>query len=288
MKDKNIKFLYQENGNVKVMEDKFDVESNLKPGFYRATGARTMFGDIFNITTDETVKIPKGSEVTVSDNLPIAEILKYFSEESKNIHDELNMKLKMGVLLHGKQGTGKTTMCYALAQTLIESHQAVVFTVTNFDGISLLAEFINRVNPKLEKPLFSIIIMDECEDIMDRREGEMKTLLDSSTSPENCLLFFTTNYIDEVPKAIKDRPSRIKYCLEIKGIEDEVQIYSLLKGINDNLSEGYRLDTQTLKTITPGLIGSTIDEIKHKFLDEAYKFLMDSRVYAQTIQEQLV
>src|SRR6185312_15725123 len=111
--------------------------------------------------------------------------------------------------------------------------------------------------------------MDECDYIMQTQESNMKSVLDSNNSLDNCLLMFTTNYINKIPDAIKERPSRIKECIEFSSEDDEVRVYNILKRLNDSLSDEMRIPKDKIYSIVSHHKESTIDDIKHAFIDLA-------------------
>ena len=101
----------------------------------------------------------------------------------------------------------------------------------------------------------------------------MKTMLDNHKSAEKVMTFFTTNYIQDIPAAIIERKSRIKFHYVINGITDEVLLYELLVDMNTAISKEERKLTDTeLKQVVKDLIGDgkkgpTLDEVKHAYQD---------------------
>jgi hypothetical protein len=73
----------------------------------------------------------------------------------------------------------------------------------------------------------------------------------------------TTNYIDKIPQTIKDRPSRIKYAIEVEGIQDELLIAKFLKQSFDKID----MEVDFSKDISK-MKGNTIDELKQYVLDK--------------------
>jgi hypothetical protein len=74
---------------------------------------------------------------------------------------------------------------------------------------------------------------------------------------------FTTNYIDKIPKSIKDRPSRFKYQFNIEGIQSEKTVNAIITEMIGDI-----ITAEEIVEITKELKGSSIDIIKHRCLDK--------------------
>lgn len=116
----------------------------------------------------------------------------------------------------------------------------------------------------------SIIIFDECEDDMRHYENSFKRLLDSSSSVNNHINFFTSNDISDISETILNRPSRIKFVLEIGGIKEEHTVHKVVSLMNSALTEEIKLEEEEVKSLIPSLTNKTLDEIKNSFLDSVF------------------
>ena len=169
-------------------------------------------------------------------------------------------------MFHGKQGTGKTTLAMAICEEVLEMHQARVFIVNSSSELHYVTHFIKDVQKDLSS-FISIIFFDECEYDMANNESGMKTLLDGNDSLDKCVYLFATNYIEEIPDTIKNRPSRIKYIIEVEGISEEDIVYECISDMNSTLEGSVKLSNREIKRLTPKYAGKTIDEIKNGFID---------------------
>jgi SpoVK/Ycf46/Vps4 family AAA+-type ATPase len=189
---------------------------------------------------------------------------KFFLKEIKNKVNKLGYNHKFGILLYGKQGTGKTSMFKKYFNHAVENHNAIVFNITTTDYVKIWWNFIKDIRKIQKNPI--VVFIDEFEGFLEPNnnyEREFKTLLDGSDSIDNCLFMLTTNYIDKVPKTIKDRPSRIKYAIEVHGIQDEVLIEKFL---TDSFK---KIDVQIdFKKDISKMKGYTIDQLKQFVLDK--------------------
>lgn len=259
--------IYQADGIVSPVTSNFTVAKVLKPNFYHIKHTNMGFGTKRDLQVDDSITLPNSAIESYRQHFTnVGYINKYFSEDSRIIHKSLNVKHKLGILLYGKQGTGKTTICYSLAQYLIDSMDAIAITVESVSDLGFALAFAREVDPK--DNVLKVLIMDECEQAMYNHESQMKRILDSTSSVDNVLFLFTTNYIDQVPEAIKDRPSRIKWCKEIGGYGDAEEIYRVMDELNNNLEESIKLTGNQISGLVEALINKTIDEIKNTFIDK--------------------
>ena len=238
------------------------------PGFYRITLFHSLMGTRVEIKQRD-IAVPASAMSTVKTILDIQEIEHLFGERSLAIHKAMNIPAKVGYLLHGKQGAGKTTTMLAVANFLIEKFGAIAFQVNGADGVEVAYDFIDKCR-KLNPNQMALVLFDECEDDMENREDKMKQLLDSDITPSNFVFLASTNYIEDIPETIKDRPSRFKHvidCSDLNGEED--QVYQIFKAMNVDLPENLKLSDSQIKSLTPKYTHKTIDELKHAFVTEA-------------------
>ena len=189
---------------------------------------------------------------------------KFFKKEIKDKVNSLGYNHKFGVLLYGKAGTGKTTMFKKYFNDATINHNTIVFNITASMYVDVWWKFIKNIRCIQDNPI--IVFIDEFEAFLEpnnNHERYFKTLLDGSDSIDNCLFMLTTNYIDKVPKTIKDRPSRIKYCIEVEGIQEESLISNFLKQSFDKIG----MEVDFSKDISK-MKGSTLDELKQYVLDK--------------------
>ena len=102
-------------------------------------------------------------------------------------------------------------------------------------------------------------------------EQEMKTIMDGIKSIDNCMFFTATNYIDKIPKTIKERKSRIKYSIQATGINDLDVIEKFLKINLESIDMDYDLTKKDLEELK----GSTVDDLKQLILDKIMEIPLD-------------
>lgn len=257
-------FHYLEDNSIEfsILETKRSTKQ-LDSGVYNLTTRRTNSGDVpdLRVSTDKEL---------FNDDLGF-----YYEDKIKNIYNKffdadikkkvslLGYNHKFGILLYGKQGTGKTSMFKKYFNDAVSEHKAIVFDIKYSDNVSVWWNFVQDIRRVQKNPI--IIFLDEFEEYIDHHsdEGKFKKILDGTDSIDNCMFFMTTNYIDKIPETIKDRPSRIKYKIEVQGIQDEKIITQFLKISFEKV--GLEID---FKNDVSKMKGWTIDELKQWVLDK--------------------
>lgn len=266
------KIVYQKDGIVTLIDDDHEICDTPKRGYYKIKVTNMGMFSRQDIQQDVNVEIPASALEISKEYINIQYLEDYFSEISQGIHKSLGVKNKISYLLHGKQGTGKTTAAYAVIDHFVKKHAAVCITVKNMSEFTFAINFLQEA--KRGGDFISAIVFDECEREMYSHESEMKRILDSSDSIDRHMFFFTTNYVDDIPETIKDRPSRIKFPIEFSGIENEEAVYVILNHMNSTLEDNVKLNDVEIKMICPDLKSKTLDEIKNAFIDHVFKMKM--------------
>ena len=258
-------FNYQENGEIG-----FSMLATVKT-------TNTLDSGIYDLKTIHNFQTGYKNVLAVTDNTETFEIdipfyfkdkidtvfNKFYSEEIKKDINNLGYKHKLGILLYGKQGTGKTSMLKFYFQKSKDCCDAVVFNLTSLEHFSETWGFIKNIRKIQSNPI--VVFIDECEDLFEKykQEDSVKKALDGFDSIDNCLVLMSTNYIDKIPTTIKDRPSRVKYSIEVDGIQDEKLITQFLKQSFDKIDMKVDFEKEVSK-----MKGWTIDELKQWVLDK--------------------
>lgn len=189
----------------------------------------------------------------------------FFNEDVIKKVKSLGFYHKVGVLLYGKEGTGKSSIIKSYANQLINQNDCLVFYFTNNTGVSACWNFIKKIREIQDNPI--MVIFEEMDmytqPTPDNPEGYIKTIFDGNNAIDNCIVMGATNYIDKIPVAIKNRPSRFKYVLNIEGVHAEEEILEILASMIGDLE-----DIDELKKYANGLKGETLDVIKQFALDK--------------------
>jgi hypothetical protein len=199
----------------------------------------------------------------------------FFNNDVKDFINNAGFLHKVGLLLHGKEGTGKTTILRYYYNQEIEKNNALVFYMdcVGHDTLGLCWTLIENIRKVQDNPI--VIVFEECDVLItNHAESVLKMILDGNKSIENCIFLATTNYIDKIPEALKNRKSRFKNCLKIGGLED----VSVIIRIMENMLDGV-IDKEFFKPMADKLLNKTLDEVKQFCIDR----IMDIESYDEDI-----
>jgi SpoVK/Ycf46/Vps4 family AAA+-type ATPase len=205
-------------------------------------------------------------ESSKTHNYPDKEKLEYLFESffNKDVQDKiegLGFCHKIGVLLWGKEGTGKSTIMKYYYTKAIHNEDALVFHLNNTMYLEKCWEFVQNVRKIQDNPI--IIVFDEFDKMSKDNEALLKTIIDGNKSISNCIFFAATNYIDKIPHALKDRPSRFKYSIEIKGMQNYEDVIEIITPILDGVASD-----EDIQIFAHELQDKTLDYIKQFCFDK--------------------
>jgi hypothetical protein len=189
-------------------------------------------GNRFNVSTKEamdlheqlpvgnyTVKFDKMSERFYLEQIEGFEIKgKVYGDTRRQSQRILNTfqdrTASTGVMLTGEKGSGKTLLAKMLAVSASEAGVPTIVINEPWCG-----EGFNAFMQMIEQP--TVILFDEFEKVYDKDDQEkMLTLLDG-VYPSKKLFILTCNDKWRVDSHMRNRPGRIFYSLDFKGLEQD-------------------------------------------------------------------
>ena len=191
---------------------------------------------------------------------------------SKEMYVSKSLLYKSGVLLYGDPGTGKTSLSTAIA-TKYGLHM-IIIDMNTFDKLDI-GKLTACLNSTPNKSF--LILLEDIDTLfsnLDRNSNELDKddkyvvnkllqLLDSNSSPTNCIFVATTNHIDKLDPAIL-RDGRFDLKVEVKGISKPVAI-DMCKSFELSDSEiTDMLANETFPINQSHLQGKLISHIKEK------------------------
>ena len=133
--------------------------------------------------------------------------------ERRHVLKAHGVPLRRGLLLHGPPGTGKTFACRYLCGRLVNTTRIVV-AGNALNRVAQLFAFARAYQP-------SIIILEDVDLVFAARDinlyssalGELLDQMDGLRPSDEVGVILTTNSIERLEAAIKDRPGRISQCV---------------------------------------------------------------------------
>lgn len=240
-------------------------------------------GNTYRVATDEALdlhkKLPVGNYTVKQDqygNFFLEHISdftapkKIYGDCLKNtdriINTFLNRPNATGVMLTGEKGSGKTLLsknvCIELAKQEIPS---IVINA------AWCGDVFNTFIQSIEQPC--AIVFDEFEKVYDRDEQEQILTLLDGVFPSKKLFLLTCNDKYRVDYHMRNRPGRIYYMLDFKGLDSDF----IREYCEDNLQAKHHID----KIVTvAGLFGEFNFDMLKALVEEMNR-------YGETPQEAL-
>ncbi len=176
--------------------------------------------------------------------------------ERRELLKHHGVPIRRGLLLYGPPGTGKTFACRYLSGLLTET--ACIFAAgTTLEQAAKVFEFARAYQP-------AIVFLEDVDLVFSSRDislhasalGDLLDLMDGLRPFEDVGVVLTTNSIERLEAAIKDRPGRISQCVYFGPPRKELRrlyIAQYAKGYDREATDFERLVEMSQGT-TPAFI----------------------------------
>ena len=158
--------------------------------------------------------------------------LENFFTRGVGIYQQLNLPAFRKLLLVGPPGTGKSTVCAALAKLALQQKCMVVYiSAANKEGAAF--QKISRALKIVADSRHPVLlIVEELDIYLQKRDKSLiLNVLDGMETPKNprgALLLATTNYPDIIDERIAKRPGRVDRIIHVPPIQDLEQAERML------------------------------------------------------------
>ena len=210
----------------------------------------------------EDVALPPNIRETIQRNT--VELLKL-----RQVYQDNGIPLTRGILLHGPPGSGKTLIGKVLANdpaaTLIYATAADAEHLSELRHLFRLARRLRPAIVFLED--LDLFAFDRTSSGMAGSMGELLAQLDGFEKNDGLICVATTNDLEAIEPALKDRPSRFDVVLEIGLPNDSSRRRILELNLRETILEPQLL--HDIATETKGLSGAQIREVAYLIVQGA-------------------
>lgn len=173
----------------------------------------------FNIRSDVYVDVDGALKETKNS------ILQFLKK--RDVYKEHGLLYKLGVLMYGPPGGGKTSLLRHLINTEIPKDSVVVFLTF------LPVGFLTKMSEALGDDVLKVLVFEEFTEVEEKLKKTGGTdmllqFLDGEFSIENSITIATTNHPEKLPANIVDRPGRFDKLMNF-GPPSEASIRRLLE-----------------------------------------------------------
>ena len=220
-------------------------------------GSRDQFGDVEKA---EQFRVAfKGIDPIADEDLIVDEEIREVLlrnvvdlHERREVLKSVGVPVRRGVLMYGPPGTGKTYACRYLCGKLTQSTKIIV-TGSTMLQVGRVFKLARMLQP-------SVLFFEDVDLVFMNREinlyssvlGELLDHMDGLRPFEDIGFVMTTNAIDRIESAVRDRPGRISQCVHFAAPGRELR-HRYLKHYLDR----YNTDEVDFETVVDDSKGAT-------------------------------
>src|SRR5271157_984327 len=210
MKNKSgVNVQYLKNGSNYTFSQKASLEKRLPAGVYsiRQDDMGSLFLQAETIETEVLINLPNSPMYNI-----MAKIDCFLTDNIRNAFKKYGMIYKRGILLYGPPGTGKTSVVNQVISMATDKKDMIVLLCPYAGWVKQIVDQVREIE-QIDRPF--MIVWEEFEDVVENSEAKVLSLLDGISQVGNIIYLATTNYIQNIPTRIINRPSRFADVFEI-------------------------------------------------------------------------
>lgn len=182
---------------------------------------------------------------------------------SKDAYLKYKVAYKLGILLYGSPGCGKTTIIQLIAKYLLKDVKGLIITIGDMTDLYNYSSFIKNNFRKIEPNRHIVVILEDIDAMTDDDEATVLNILDGSQQTDHVVYIATTNYPEKLKERILNRPSRFNKRYEILLPNPKTrETFFKAKLKEDDLTK-FKIDIDKWVDDTEGF---TMDHIKNLLL----------------------
>ena len=180
----------------------------------------TLPAGFYDVLTDDSglffsTKKLGSEEITIFDSNNMSKVLDVVNQfwSQADVFRNAKLRHKIGILLYGIPGTGKTSLVNLLARNIINSG-GYALALSNILLFPYAYEALRRFEPK--KPI--LIAVEDLDGFDEEQTQKLLNIIDGLEDLNNIIFVSTTNYLDNIqPRML--RPCRFEHLIEIVPLD---------------------------------------------------------------------
>lgn len=242
------------------------IELTFTPGVNDRLGNIDHFGKV-KIDFRRTPRVTRDEIVLDPRVWPLVEHTLIDLHRNRDALQRCGVALKRGLLFYGPPGTGKSFTCRYIASLLPDT--AVVYCAG--EALHHVSSIFNLA--RMLKP--ALIVMEDVDLAFSSRDinvhgvalGDLFDQVDSLADDEPISMILTTNAIERVEAAVKDRPGRVSQCVFFGPPSAELRRRYVLSFLRTH--DATQLDLDQIVKETDGSTQVFLKELVHRALQFA-------------------
>ena len=236
------------------------------------------YGDVekperLQVTFSQTVSVGEADIILSSEVKQLLQRNIIDLVERREILEKHNVPTRRGVLLYGPPGTGKTFACRHICNQLPGATKIFV-TGASLGNVGAIFTLARLLQP-------AIVFIEDADMMFASREinlyssalGELMDQLDGLRPREDVSVVMTTNSIDRIESALKDRPGRISQCIFMGAPKADLRHKLLTFLLDGHQIEG--IDMDKLVRASDGASQAFLKEWVHRSVQVGCERLAD-------------